>query len=92
MTTVLLPPPPILSTAAQSLQANEPTLTVLLSLVISLIAYTLTAQLVPFLSNDLVEKGLKGRDMLKVGFVRKEDESTEVREGEEGELPGRKWM
>ncbi|GAA5979450.1 hypothetical protein JCM5350_003910 [Sporobolomyces pararoseus] len=92
MTTALLPPPPILSTAAQSLQANEPTLTVLLSLVISLIAYTLTAQLVPFLSSDLVEKGLKGRDMLKDGFVRKEDESTEVSEREEGELPGRKWI
>jgi len=77
-----------------TLEGNEPILTLTLSLVIAGLAYDLTSRLVPFLSNDLVQKGLRGKDMLKVGFVRKEEEE-EQDDDDDGEvelLPGRKWM
>lgn len=77
------------STRISTTNENEPTLTILLSGLIALLAYYLTTTLVPFLSNDLVEKGLKGRDMLKVGFTRKKDEELDEREQD---LPGTKWM
>lgn len=59
---------------------SEPLLTLLLSLALSVIAYKLTATLVPLLGPDLVAKGLGGKDMLKVGFKRNED----CKEGEQG--------
>ncbi|GAA6059112.1 hypothetical protein JCM10212_003859, partial [Sporobolomyces blumeae] len=55
-----LPPPPP--------PPAESTLTVALSLLLCLVAYAVTARLVPLLADDLVDKGLKGRDMLKPGF------------------------
>lgn len=58
---------------------SEPLLTLLLSLGLSLIAYKLTATLVPLLGPDLVAKGLGGRDMLKRGYKRRE----ELQEGED---------
>lgn len=57
----------------------EPLLTLLLSLALSFLAYTLTSHLVPLLGPHLVDKGLAGRDMLKKGFKRKED----LKEGEQ---------
>jgi hypothetical protein len=47
--------------------------------------------LVPLLSTDLVEKGLKGRDMLKQGFVSKQDDDNDDDDDDE-DSPGRKWM
>ncbi|GAA5908596.1 UDP-N-acetylglucosamine--dolichyl-phosphate N-acetylglucosaminephosphotransferase [Sporobolomyces salmoneus] len=94
MTLAVIPPPP--NPTQSNSPSNEPTLTLLLSLFLSSLAYFLTSQLVPFLSNDLIEKGLRGRDMLKPGFTRQPDsepQEGEVREGEEEEeLPGRKWI
>lgn len=55
----------------------EPALTVIVSVVISLIAYKMTAVLVPLLGPDLLAKGLGGRDMLKKGYKRKEDASED---------------
>jgi len=71
----------------------EPLLTLLLSLSISFLAYFLTSSLVPFLANDLVSKGLKGKDMLKPGFTlgKKDDSPVEGNENEEDE-PGKKWL
>ncbi|GAA5889989.1 hypothetical protein JCM16303_003202 [Sporobolomyces ruberrimus] len=77
------------TTRISTTNENEPTLTILLSGLIAFLAYYLTTTLVPFLSNDLVEKGLKGRDMLKVGFTRKKDEELDEREQD---LPGTKWI
>lgn len=48
----------------------EPAQTVVASLVLSFIAYYVTAALVPLLGPELVAKGLGGVDMLKRGFVR----------------------
>jgi UDP-N-acetylglucosamine--dolichyl-phosphate N-acetylglucosaminephosphotransferase len=59
----------------------EPLLTLLLSLLLSFLAYALTSHLVPLLGPHLVDKGLAGRDMLKKGFKRIEDLN-------EGEPPG----
>ena len=47
----------------------EPALTLLTSLGLSWLAYTLTARLVPLLGPNLVAKGLGGFDMLKPGFI-----------------------
>ncbi|KDE06316.1 hypothetical protein MVLG_03355 [Microbotryum lychnidis-dioicae p1A1 Lamole] len=60
----------------------EPLLTVVVSLGISIVAYGLTARLVPMLGPDLVKKGLAGKDMLKPGFKRNEDapDSTQTTE------------
>ncbi|GAA5891935.1 hypothetical protein JCM6882_007412 [Rhodosporidiobolus microsporus] len=72
----------------------EPLLTLVLSLTISCAAYVLVARLVPALGPDLVAKGLKGRDMLKHGFVRKGDEPTgagkggEDNDGAKADVPG----
>ncbi|KAK4054046.1 tunicamycin resistance protein [Microbotryomycetes sp. JL221] len=52
----------------------EPVITLLLSCTLSLCAYKLTAVLVPMLGPDLLAKGLGGRDMLKPGFKRDEDD------------------
>jgi len=72
-----------------STQSAEPLLTLLLSISISLLAYFLTSSLVPFLSNDLVSKGLKGRDMLKPGFSSKKQEDSNSESDDE---PGKKWL
>ncbi|GAA5828735.1 hypothetical protein JCM5353_002872 [Sporobolomyces roseus] len=72
-----------------STQSAEPLLTLLLSISISLLAYFLTSSLVPFLSNDLVSKGLKGRDMLKPGFSSKKQEDSNSDDEDE---PGKKWL
>ncbi|SCZ98065.1 BZ3500_MvSof-1268-A1-R1_Chr3-3g06551 [Microbotryum saponariae] len=60
----------------------EPLLTVVVSLGISIVAYGLTARLVPMLGPELVKKGLAGKDMLKPGFKRNEDapDSTQTTE------------
>jgi UDP-N-acetylglucosamine--dolichyl-phosphate N-acetylglucosaminephosphotransferase len=50
--------------------------TVTASLGIGYIAYAATAALVPLLADDLISKGLSGRDMLKPGFKRKGDGGT----------------
>ena len=52
---------------------SEPAATLFASLVLSAVAYKLTASLVPLLGPDLVAKGLGGVDMLKAGFKRDED-------------------
>lgn len=52
---------------------SEPALTLGASIVLSLVAYKLTATLVPLLGPNLVAKGLGGVDMLKAGFKRDED-------------------
>lgn len=71
------------ATVAVTATANEPTLTVALSLVIAVLAYSLTARLVPFLAHDLVQKRLRGRDMLKPSFTRhkKTDDSRDDDDG-----------
>lgn len=78
----------------QAQQPVEPTLTVLLSLAIAVLAYRTVAALVPFLANDLVSKGLRGRDMLKPGFKR-DDETPAVDDGAGGGVvdePGTQWL
>ena len=52
---------------------SEPAVTLAVSLLLSAVAYKLTASLVPLLGPDLVAKGLGGVDMLKAGFKRDED-------------------
>lgn len=52
---------------------SEPAATLAASLILSAVAYKLTASLVPLLGPDLVAKGLGGVDMLKTGFKRDED-------------------
>ncbi|GAA5871851.1 hypothetical protein JCM1840_004017 [Sporobolomyces johnsonii] len=72
----------------------EPTLTLALSLVIAAAAYSLTRSLVPFLANDLVAKGLKGRDMLKPGFRKHDPPPTNdaLPHPDDPDAPGRKWL
>lgn len=78
----------------QPQQPVEPTLTVLLSLAIAVLAYRAVASLVPFLASDLVSKGLRGRDMLKPGFKR--DDDTPAADGGAGQTqldePGSVWL
>lgn len=57
-------------------------LTVVVSVGISVVAYGLTARLVPLLGPDLVKKGLAGKDMLKPGFKRNEDASEHAQASE----------
>lgn len=52
---------------------SEPAATLGASLLLSFVAYKLTAALVPILGPGLVAKGLGGVDMLKAGFKRDED-------------------
>ncbi|BGP03839.1 tunicamycin resistance protein [Rhodotorula toruloides] len=78
----------------QPQQPVEPTLTVLLSLAIAVLAYRTVAALVPFLANDLVSKGLRGRDMLKPGFKR-DNETPAADDGAGGAVvaePGTQWL
>lgn len=58
------------------MSSSEPVITLLASVGLSYLAYTLTATLVPLLGPDLIAKGLAGRDMLKRGFKRDEDALT----------------
>ncbi|GAA5982594.1 hypothetical protein JCM10908_006711 [Rhodotorula pacifica] len=74
---------------AQHSQA-EPTLTLAVSLLISYVAYRAVYALVPALAQDLVAKGLKGRDMLKIGFKRDETATEDADAGDE--VPGRKYL
>lgn len=55
---------------------SEPAITVLLSLGISVLAYKITSGLVPMLGPDLLAKGLGGRDMLKPGYKRPNDDTV----------------
>ncbi|GAA5938049.1 UDP-N-acetylglucosamine--dolichyl-phosphate N-acetylglucosaminephosphotransferase [Sporobolomyces koalae] len=71
---------------------SEPTVTVVVSIVISLLAYHLTAKLVPFLADDLVSKGLRGRDMLKPGFHRDKDVRADNDDSDDNDLPGKRWI
>jgi len=57
---------------ARSQESAEPTVTVLVSVLLALAAYRLVAALVPQLAPHLVAKGLCGKDMLKPGFKRAE--------------------
>jgi hypothetical protein len=45
--------------------AAEPLLTLVASLGISFLAYKITASLIPKLGDSFVQKGLKGKDLLK---------------------------
>ncbi|KAM0789901.1 hypothetical protein ACM66B_006743 [Microbotryomycetes sp. NB124-2] len=71
-----------------SQDAAEPLVTLALSCALSLVAYKLTAVLVPALGDDLLAKGLGGKDMLKHGFKRDEDDvstTTKAQNGSEGD-------
>ena len=54
----------------------EPALTLLTSLGLSYLAYTLTARLVPLLGPNLVAKGLGGYDMLKPAYSAKRSDDA----------------
>ncbi|GAA5830370.1 hypothetical protein JCM3766R1_002695 [Sporobolomyces carnicolor] len=77
MTTVVWSDPSSTSTSTRTVAADDASLTVAVSVVISYLAYSLTNHLVPFLAKDLVDKGLRGRDMLKPGFKKKDDDDVE---------------
>ncbi|GAA5894763.1 hypothetical protein JCM8208_006064 [Rhodotorula glutinis] len=72
---------------ARPQESAEPTVTVLVSVVLALAAYRLVAALVPQLAPHLVAKGLCGKDMLKPGFKRIEpalvDPPTANRRGDD---------
>ncbi|GAA5997623.1 UDP-N-acetylglucosamine--dolichyl-phosphate N-acetylglucosaminephosphotransferase [Rhodotorula paludigena] len=76
----------------------EPTATVVVSLALALASYRLVAALVPFLAHDLVDKGLRGRDMLKRGFKRDapardpQQRGADAQDPPDDSLPGRKWI
>lgn len=57
----------------------EPALTLLTSLGLSYLAYSLTARLVPLLGSNLVAKGLGGYDMLKPAYSAKRDDDAQSR-------------
>lgn len=84
------PPAPAAAAFASSSPA-EPTLTVAVSLLLSYAAYRAVYRLVPALAEDLVAKGLRGRDMLKAGF-RRDDPPTEKDDDEQADIPGRKYL
>lgn len=79
-----------LAHAARPAQA-EPTLTLAVSLALSYVAYRAVNALVPALARDLVAKGLSGRDMLKPGFKRDEDQRDDG-DDDDDTLPGRKSL
>lgn len=81
---------PPASLVGQARGGAEPTLTVLVSVAISYFAYRAVYSLVPALANDLVAKGLRGRDMLKPGFKRDDDDDGPA--AADDSIPGRKHL
>ncbi|BGP52047.1 tunicamycin resistance protein [Rhodotorula kratochvilovae] len=78
---------------ASSSVPAEPTVTVVVSAALAVAAYRLVAALVPFLSGDLVAKGLRGKDMLKPGFRRAEPPIADTATAPpDQDAPGSKWI
>ncbi|GAA5927227.1 hypothetical protein JCM3775_002485 [Rhodotorula graminis] len=90
-----------MATMARPQESAEPTVTVLVSVALALVAYRLVAALVPQLAPHLVAKGLCGKDMLKPGFKRQEPAlaTPPTRDGRDGDttsndddLPGNRLI